>query len=240
MNDTLKHILLVEDEDSLAVGLEFNLREEGYRISRAKDGRQALEMVFSEKFDLIILDIMIPHVDGFEVARRVREKDVQIPILMLTARSGVKDRIKGLETGADDYLPKPFHLEELLLRVQGMLRRKQWYSNSVDQLPEYEFGKNHIDFKSFSAHTPDQEINLTYQEAMLLKYLIEHKNQVVSRKELLENVWHINPEIETRTVDNFIKRLRKYFEPHPERPVYFKSVRGAGYQFCDRQVGEDI
>jgi DNA-binding response OmpR family regulator len=233
MNSMQKRILLVEDEDSLAVGLEFNLKEEGYSISRVKDGRQALETVFSESFDLIILDIMIPHIDGFEVAKKIREKNAQIPILMLTARAGIKDRIKGLETGADDYLPKPFHLEELLLRVQGMLRRKEWYTNSSERLPNYRFGKNFINFKSFTAISGNKQFNLTYQEAMLLRYLIEQKDKVVSRKELLENVWHINPDIETRTVDNFIKRLRKYFEPNPEKPIYFKSIRGAGYKFCE-------
>jgi len=224
-------ILLVEDEESLAVGLEFNLKAEGYNVTRVDNGRHALALTHSEVFDLIILDIMIPFVDGFEVAKDVRKRDPQIPILMLTARASIKDRLKGLETGADDYLTKPFHLEELLLRVQGMLRRKRWYSHSTEALPEFRFGNNYVNFRTFQANAGKKQVTLTYQEAMLLKYLIENKDQIVSRKELLEEVWHVNPEIETRTVDNFINRLRKHFEPNPENPVYFKSIRGAGYMF---------
>lgn len=230
MNNKQK-ILLVEDEDSLAVGLEFNLKSEGYDVTWVKDGREAITAVFGEQYDLIILDIMLPHIDGFEVAEKVRQKDPQLPILMLTARSGIRDRLKGLELGADDYLSKPFHLDELLLRVKGMLKRKRWYVESNESLPEFRFGQNHINFKTFRAICGKKTIQLTPQEAVLLKYLIEHRDRIVTRKELLENVWHVNPDVETRTVDNFITRLRKYFEPHPERPVYFKSVRGAGYIF---------
>ena len=230
-------ILLVEDEESLATGLEFNLQAEGYSVTWVKDGRKALEEALNNPYDLIILDIMLPHVDGFEVAERVRRKDPQLPILMLTARSGIQDRLKGLELGADDYLSKPFHLEELLLRIEGMLRRKRWYMKSMEDVPEYRFGQNHIDFRALKAYTGKRTIRLTPQEAVLLKYFIEHRDQVVSRKELLENVWHVNPDIETRTVDNFITRLRKYFEPHPEQPVYFRSIRGAGYLFSpEKQV----
>jgi DNA-binding response OmpR family regulator len=225
------NILLVEDEESLATGLEFNLEAEGYKVTWVKDGRTGLEKALSQNYDLIILDIMLPHVDGFEVAEKVRRKDPQLPILMLTARSGIQDRLKGLELGADDYLSKPFHLEELLLRIEGMLRRKRWYVKSNENLPEFRFGQNHIDFRTLQAVAGNRTFRLTPQEAVLMKYFIEHKNEVVSRKELLENVWQVNPDIETRTVDNFITRLRKYFEPHPGRPAYFKSVRGAGYIF---------
>lgn len=226
-------ILLVEDEDSLAIGLKFNLTAEGYRIDRAKDGHQALETVFSHSYDLVILDIMLPGPDGFEIARTIREKDPRLPILMLTARSGLDDRLKGLEIGADDYLVKPFHLEELLLRINGMLRRKEWYAESAESLPEFRFGENRINFRTLEAVSGQETIRLTPQEAMLLRYLIEHRDKVVSRKELLENVWHVNPDIETRTVDNFITRLRKYFEPRPDTPRFIKSVRGAGYQFTE-------
>ncbi len=224
-------ILLVEDEESLAVGLEYNLIEEGYIVNWANNGREAIDLFEKEKFDLIILDIMLPYVNGFEVAERVRKSDPQIPILMLTAKTESGDKVKGLEKGADDYMTKPFHLQELLLRVKGMLKRKSWYTSTSQKQPVYKFGKNEINFKTLNCLHGNEKIRLTPQEAMLLKYLVEHKEEIVTRKELLENVWHLNPEVETRTVDIFIARLRKYFEPDPTSPVYFKSIRGAGYTF---------
>lgn len=224
-------ILLVEDEESLAIGLEYNLTEEGYIVNWAKNGREAINLFEKEKFDLIILDIMLPYVNGFEVAERVRKSDPQIPILMLTAKTESGDKVKGLEKGADDYMTKPFHLQELLLRVKGMFKRKSWYTSSAQMQPVYEFGNNEINFKTLICLHGNEEIRLTPQEAMLLKYLVERKGEIVTRKELLENVWHLNPEVETRTVDIFIVRLRKYFEPDPTNPVYFKSIRGAGYTF---------
>jgi DNA-binding response OmpR family regulator len=224
-------ILLVEDEETLAAGLEFNLIDEGYIVDWAKDGKMALDLFKLNSYDLIILDIMLPYYDGFEIAERVRAVSPQMPILMLTARTSVKDKVKGLENGADDYMTKPFHLEELLLRVKGMLRRKNWYKDSSVVTPNYSFGENEINFATLKCTTGSREFNLTQREAMLLKYLIENKGKIVSRKELLENVWHLSPEIETRTVDIFISRLRKYFEPDPDEPVYITSVRNAGYQF---------
>ena len=227
-------ILLVEDEESLAVGLEYNLIEEGYIVNWAKNGREAIDLFEKEKFDLIILDIMLPYVNGFEVAERVRKSDPQIPILMLTAKTESGDKVKGLEIGADDYMTKPFHLQELLLRVKGMLKRKSWYTSTSQKQPVYKFGKNEINFKTLNCLHGTEKIRLTPQEAMLLKYLVEHKGEIVTRKELLENVWHLNPEVETRTVDIFIARLRKYFEPDPSNPVYIRSIRGAGYTFEDK------
>lgn len=227
-------ILIVEDEETLAVGLEYNLSEEGYAVVRADDGRKALEYFESQEFDLIILDIMLPFYDGFEVAQKIREKSPKIPILMLTARTSVKDRVKGLEIGADDYLTKPFHLQELLLRISGMLRRKMWYTSSTNAQPVVVFGDNEINFENLTCRAGERKIRLTHREAMILKYLIEHRGKIVSRKELLENVWNISSEIETRTVDNFIMRLRKYFEPNPSKPVYIKSIRSAGYMFSWR------
>ena len=224
-------ILLVEDEDTLAVGLEYNLIEEGYVVSWAKNGREAIDYFEKSKFDLIILDIMLPYINGFEVAERIRKDDPHIPILMLTAKTESGDRVKGLEKGADDYLTKPFHLQELLLRIKGMLKRKSWYVNASQKQPIYEFGNNEINFETLKCLHGSEEIRLTPQEAMLLKYLVERKGEIVTRKELIENVWHLNPEIETRTVDIFIVRLRKYFETDPSNPVYFKSIRGAGYMF---------
>ncbi len=226
-------VLLVEDEKTLGHGLEFNLLAEGYSVSWVKDGRDALEHLAENKYDLIILDIMLPYVDGFDIARQVRSADQQQPILFLTARSGIKDRLKGLEIGADDYMTKPFHLEELLLKVQGMLRRKKWYKESSGKMPSYNLGKYKIDFENLSCKGSKDIISLTLHEAMLLRYFIDNKGKVISRKDLLANVWNVNSDIETRTVDNFIVRLRKYFEEDPDNPVFFKSVRGVGYVFND-------
>lgn len=233
MTDDFKgsRILLVEDEETLAVGLEYNLVEEGYIVKWANNGKGAVELFKKAKFDLIILDIMLPYLNGFEVSETIRKSDPQIPILMLTAKTESGDKVKGLEKGADDYMTKPFHLQELLLRVKGMLRRKAWYKHSYENQPVYTFGANKINFESLICHNGKEELRLTPQEAMLLKYLIERKGQIVSRKDLLENVWHLNADIETRTVDIFIARLRKYFEVDPANPVYFKSIRGAGYMF---------
>lgn len=230
MNDN-SAILLVEDEDALAIGLEFNLSAEGYRVTRVADGLAAVEQIQSSVFDLVILDIMLPFLDGFAVAEKIRAKDPQMPILILTARTELKDRIRGLEIGADDYLTKPFHLDELLLRVKGMLKRKKWYKQATEMMPVYRFGSNEINFDNLTCRTRAKTFHLTAHEAMLLKYLIDHENKVVSRKELLEEVWNLKSDIETRTVDNFIVRLRKYFESNPEKPVFIRSVRGVGYIF---------
>jgi DNA-binding response OmpR family regulator len=224
-------ILLVEDEKSLAQGLEYNLILEDYVVDWAENGKIGLEMFNSSEYDLIILDIMLPYIDGFEVAKNVREADSQMPILMLTARASAKDKITGLEHGADDYITKPFNLDELLLRVKGMLKRKAWYKNVSKFIPVFSFGKNTLYFEKLMCKRENEEILLTQREAMVMRYLIERKNEIVTRQELLENVWQINPEIETRTVDNFIARLRKYFEDDPANPVYIKSVRSAGYIF---------
>ena len=224
-------ILLVEDEVTLALGLEYNLTEEGYNVSWAKDGKEALNFIEANEYDLIILDIMLPYYNGFEIAERIRKNSPQMPILMLTARSKAEDRIKGLELGADDYLTKPFHLEELLLRIKGMLKRKMWYKSSTSDKPVYQFGAGEINFENFHCRSGGNEFQLSHREAMVLKYLIDNKGKIVTRRELLENVWNINPDIETRTVDNFISRLRKYFEPDPQNPVHIISVRSAGYMF---------
>jgi len=226
-------ILLVEDEENLALGLEYNLTEEGYIVSVAKDGREAIKLFDGSEFDLIILDIMLPYYDGFEIAKHIREKSPQMPILMLTARIKIEDRVKGLEIGADDYLTKPFHLQELLLRIKGMLRRKSWYQSVLSENPVYKFGNNEINFENLMCKNDKGSFQLTSYEAMIMKYLILNKNKVVTRKELLENVWNTTPDVETRTVDNFIVRLRKYFEGDSSNPKYIVSVRSAGYMFND-------
>lgn len=224
-------ILLVEDEENLAIGLEYNLTAEGYKVKWAKDGREALRDFKEQDFDLIVLDIMLPYFNGFEIAEKIRETHPQMPILMLTARTQVEDRVKGLELGADDYLTKPFHLKELLLRIKGMLKRKSWYQKVVIDNPVYKFGNNEINFENLKCKKGKKDFQLTSYEAMIMKYLIENKDKVVTRKELLENVWNMNPDIETRTVDNFIARLRKHFEDDPANPKFIVSVRSAGYIF---------
>jgi DNA-binding response OmpR family regulator len=226
-------ILLVEDEDSLAIGLEYNLSEEGYSVIIAPDGKQALEHIDSEQFDLVLLDIMLPYLDGFQVAQKIREQFPQMPILMLTARTAVKDRIRGLELGADDYLTKPFHLQELLLRIRGMLKRKRWYQSATTASPLYQFGENEVNFENLTCRAGKKDMKLTAREAMFMRYLIDNRGRVISRKEILENVWNIDSEVETRTIDNFIVRLRKFFEPNPSQPLYIKSIRGIGYMFED-------
>lgn len=224
-------ILLVEDEETLAVGLEYNLKDEGYIVTWAKDGNEALDKYNQDEFDLIVLDIMLPYYDGFEVAEKIRAESPQMPILMLTAKTAADDRIKGLQIGADDYLTKPFHLQELLLRIKGMLKRKQWYVSSISETPSYTFGKNTIDFENLTCKNSMETFSLTPLEAAFMKYLIDNKDKIVTREELLENVWHTNPQVETRTVDNFIARLRKYFEDDPSNPIFIVSVRGKGYKF---------
>lgn len=224
-------ILLVEDEENLAIGLEYNLSEEGYYVKVAKDGREAIKIFEKEEFDLILLDLMLPYLNGFEVAEKIREITPQIPILVLTAKKSTEDKIQGLELGVDDYMTKPFHLGELLLRIKGMLKRKMWYKTLTASSPVYILGQNEINFENMICKTKNGEIQLTKNEAMVLRYLIDNEGRVVDRKELLENVWHLNPEIETRTVDNFISRLRKHLEPDPSNPIYIKSIRGAGYIF---------
>lgn len=231
-----KKILLVEDEESLGVGLIYNLTEEGYIVDWAKDGRQALDLFSHTHYDIIVLDLMLPYHDGFEIAEKVRGENPQMPILILTARTAAEDKVRGLELGADDYMTKPFNLQELLLRIRGMIKRKLWYKTSTELMPLFRFGRNEIDFQNLKCRCGTKKLTLTQREAMVIKYLIENKGKVVSRKELLENVWHISSDIETRTVDIFISRLRKYFEPDPDDPVYIKSVRSAGYLFVDEPI----
>jgi two-component system, OmpR family, alkaline phosphatase synthesis response regulator PhoP len=228
-----QRILLVEDEESLSIGLEFNLREEGYAVTRAADGRQALERFESGEYDLVVLDLMLPYVDGFEVARRIRTRSPQMPILMLTARTSSADRIHGLEIGADDYLTKPFHRKELLLRIRGMLKRKAWYQTSIESAPVVRIGECEIRFAELTLRAGTRVFRLTPREAMVLKYIAQRAGRVVTRKELLENVWQVPSDTETRTVDAFIARLRKMLEPDPSKPSYIRSVRSAGYRLTD-------
>ncbi len=231
MSEPRAKILLVEDERNLAEGLAYNLRCEGYETAVAPDGEEALRLFDEGGWDLVILDLMLPRMDGLEVARRIRRKDVQIPLLILTARSREEDRISGLASGADDYLTKPFHLRELLLRIQGMLRRRSWY-RAVPAGRVYSFGNGcWVDFSLRKASGPRGVRELTEKEFGIVKLLVEREGEVVTREELLATVWGYSPETETRTVDNFIRRLRTYFEQDPSRPRHILSVRGRGYRF---------
>ncbi len=218
-------ILLVEDEKHLAKGLSFNLKKEGYQVTLAEDGEAALQCWADNEFDMMILDLMLPRLGGLEVIKRIRKTNVRFPVLMLTAKSTDDDRAQGLEAGADDYLPKPFHLPELLLRVKGILRRNEWYKEPVHLKKVFEFDSMWVDFASGKAKGRDGEFYLTNKEALIMNLLIASKGQVVTREELLEKVWGYNPDTETRTVDNFIARLRKYFEKKPNKQKYILTIR---------------
>ncbi len=231
-----KHILIVEDEEHLADALSHNLQFEGYSTTHAEDGEEGLRLAQNIQFDLIILDVMMPKLDGFEVCRRLRATGNKVPILFLTAKSSDADRLLGLKLGADDYLAKPFLLEELMLRIQGIFRRQDWYGTPPEQQEVFSFNGNEVNFRTYEAVAKGRTIRLTEKECMLIKLLIERKNQVVSREEILERVWGYRFSTSSRTIDNFIVRLRRYFEENPKQPKFIQSVRGVGYRL---NIGED-
>ncbi len=225
-------ILVVEDEAHLASGIAENLEAEGYRARIVHDGKAALDRILGGDYDLVILDVMLPEMDGFTVCEQARRQGEVTPVLFLTAKGGVDDRIRGFEAGGDDYLPKPFHLRELLLRVRVILRRWQWYRSTSAKESVIRFGENEFNFLTFEGRSWDgASQELTQKEAMILKALADHDREVVSREDLLERVWGYDVYPSTRTIDNFISRLRKRFEPDPEHPRYFHTVRGVGYRF---------
>jgi two-component system, OmpR family, alkaline phosphatase synthesis response regulator PhoP len=226
-----KHILIVEDEEHLAEALAHNLQFEGYSTTVANDGEEGLKLAQSIHPDLIILDIMMPKLDGLEVCRRLRSGGTRTPILFLTAKSSDADRLLGLKVGADDYVAKPFLLEELILRIQGIFRRQNWYSSAPDEQEIFSFSGNEVNFRTYEATTSERTIRLTEKECMLMKLLVERRNQVVSREEILERVWGYRFSTSSRTIDNFIVRLRRYFETEPKNPQFIHSVRGVGYRF---------
>jgi len=228
-------ILLVEDEQSLADTIKLNLELEGYKVQVAGDGKKALKIFKQERFDLVVLDVMLPEMDGFTVCEAIRLDDAEIPVLFLTAKNSSADRINGLRMGADDYLTKPFNLEELLLRVQNLLKRSLKSTEARSStLNTYLFDGYQINFGEMNVTlTDDQKVNLTKKENALLKLLIERKNEVVSREHILETVWGYDIYPSTRTIDNFIVTFRKYFEIDPGNPKHFHSVRGVGYKFTD-------
>ena len=228
-------LLVVEDESHLAAGLKLNLELEGFVVDVAENARQASQLlVRPDPYAAIILDVMLPDLDGFELCAKLRSSGNYTPVIMLTARSSPDDRVRGLEAGADDYLVKPFELTELLARVRSLMRRREWEDGlGREAAPAtLRFGRASIDFDTHEAKVDDEPVRLTQLELALLRYFSEHAERVLSREELLENVWQLRNYPNTRTVDNFVLRLRKLFEPDPSKPVYFLSARGAGYRFC--------
>jgi two-component system, OmpR family, alkaline phosphatase synthesis response regulator PhoP len=234
MSSTKANILLVEDEENLHETLKLNLEMEGYGITSAYDGNQALKAVSNEYFDLIIMDVMLPEMDGISVTETIRVNNNQVPILILSAKNASTDRVLGLKKGADDYLTKPFNLEELLLRVDKLINKNKQILDKVSVGDTYTFGHNTIDFKAQDAISYDgKQIELSKKEAMLLKLLIESKGEVVTREKILQVVWGYNVYPTTRTIDNFILNFRKYFEEDSRNPKYFHSIRGVGYKYTD-------
>ncbi len=227
-------ILIVEDEAHLVDGLTFNLEREGHEITVARDGSAADRLLAdsSLSFDLVLLDLMLPGMGGFEVVRRARAAGNFVPVLILTAKDAQGDMIRGIEEGADDYLTKPFHLDELLARVKGLLRRRRWdgMESPSDELRSFAIGDTTVHFDRFELDTPRGTINLTTRELGLLRALIDCEGEAVTRGELLERVWGLRPDTKTRVVDSFIVRLRRYIEQDPSDPVHIVSVRGHGYR----------
>ncbi len=227
-------VLLVEDEENLHEALKLNLELEGYEVTSAYDGTKALQALQDEYFDLIILDLMLPEIDGITALETIRVQNNAVPVLILSAKNNSADRVLGLKKGADDYLTKPFNLEELLLRIQKLIVKNKKLLDKDYVGETYAFGKNVIDFKAQEAVIKSGErIQLSKKETMLLKLLIENKNEVVPREKILQTVWGYNVYPTTRTIDNFILSFRKYFEEDSRNPEYFHSVRGVGYKFSE-------
>ena len=228
------NILLVEDEENLHDALKLNLELENYEITSAYNGAEALKAIKDEFFDLIIMDIMLPQIDGITVTETIRIQGNDVPILILSAKNTSSDRVLGLKKGADDYMVKPFNLEELLLRVEKLIHKNKKFLEKETIIEVYEFGSNKIDFKAQSAITwNNKNIALSKKEIMLLKLLIENKNEVVTREKILQSVWGYNVYPTTRTIDNFILNFRKYFEKDSRNPKYFQSIRGVGYKYVE-------
>jgi two-component system alkaline phosphatase synthesis response regulator PhoP len=224
----------VEDEEHLHEALKLNLEMEGYEVDSAFDGGEALKKIQSAHYDLIILDIMLPSLDGFSITERMRLNNNQTPILILSAKNTSANRVQGLKLGADDYLTKPFNLEELLLRVAKLIQKNVQQTNASPQMDSYQFNGHAIDFNASEVLLANgQKITLTKRELLLLKLLIEHKHNVVTREKILQLVWGYQVYPNTRTIDNFILNFRKYFEIDPKHPKHFISMRGVGYKFQD-------
>jgi len=227
----MSRILLVEDEENIREGIKLNLELEEFEVIATDNGKRALEYFRTQHFDLITLDVMLPEVDGFQICEQIRLVNLDVPVMFLTAKDTSVDRVLGLKKGADDYLTKPFNLEELLLRIRNLLKRTK--KDGDTGVESVEFGNNQVNFKTYNAQTTRGEVQLTKKEAMLLKLLIDRKNEVVSRQQILQAVWGYDVYPSTRTIDNFILSFRKYFEEDPKQPKFFLSVRGVGYKFIE-------
>ena len=238
----MSRILVVEDESHIAEGLRFNLEADGHSVSVTDNGEDALKLLRDksqpQKFDILVLDVMLPGKDGFAVAHELRASHNYIPLLMLTARGRPEDVLKGFESGADDYLPKPFNLNILLARIGSLLRRKDWIQRAdaspgqeTEAADVFRFSGKTVDFERLQLRTPNQVFQLTLMEVELLRYLIRNSGRPVSRKAILENVWNLHEDTDTRAIDNFTVRLRRYIEEEPSKPRHLITVRGLGYQF---------
>jgi DNA-binding response OmpR family regulator len=237
----MKTILIVEDEKHLADGLRYNLEAEGYSVDTVADAEIALEELEANPlgYDVIVLDVMLPGMDGFALASKLRAQGRFVPILMLTARGSAEDVLRGFEAGADDYLPKPFELSVLIARIHALLRRRDWFhrdqrkAQSADEI--FEFAGRTVDFEALELRSGSQTVRLTLMEADLLRYLIEHEGRIVSRNAILGEVWGLREDTDTRAIDNFIVRLRKYIEDEPSHPKHLLTVRGIGYKFVSQR-----
>ncbi len=255
----MSNILIVEDEEHLANGLRFNLEAEGHKVGVAGDGERGLEMLAQNNYDALVLDVMLPGRDGFTVAAELRKMGNYVPILMLTARGRPEDVLQGFDSGADDYLPKPFELKILIARVHGLLRRREWLRKSDERVEDGEvknrerkgdgvpgehrdvfvFGDKTLDFSTLELRVGAEAYRLTLMEMQLLRYLISKRDKPVSRQQILEDVWGLHEDTDTRAIDNFIVRLRKYIESEPAKPRYLQTVRGVGYMFVPEPQKDD-
>ncbi len=237
----MPRVLVVEDEEHLAAGIRFNLELDGYEVETIADGLRAVERLAPPAdgpsqpapVDLVLLDVMLPGLDGFQIVERMRQAGNFAPVLMLTAKGLPEDVVHGLEMGADDYLPKPFDLPVLLARVKGLIRRRDWARGASEGPESARVGGVEVDFRNFELRRAGETVRLTLLEAMLLKLLVQRRGQVVSKAEILEKVWNLSPDTETRAVDNFVMRLRRHLEDDPRTPRLLQTVRGVGYRLAE-------
>jgi DNA-binding response OmpR family regulator len=229
----MSRLLIVEDERHIAFGIKFNLEADGHEVEVVEDGETALARLAADTgFDAVVLDVMLPGIDGFEVAATLRAREQYVPILMLTARARAEDVLRGFESGADDYLPKPFELAILLARIRGLLRRTEWMrAPRRAEEDVYRVGDRTIDFESLEVRGADATVHLTAMEADLLRYLIRNEGRVVARKAMLQELWGLREDTDTRAIDAFVVRLRRYIEREPSKPRHLLTVRGVGYRF---------